>query len=186
MKEKELIKSELCNIKKVSIIITIIGTILSILVFYIIASNWKSFRESSSSYCQAHTVTIRGQKVLIPKDEKKCEELKKQSLSSFIVEDNQNSYWIALITIIFLTIAIAVLYYKAFSQEQIIITNKRIYGEMPFGKKFNLPINNISSIELCIMKGITIQSYSNKVKFKMINNNDEIYKVLSKLIIKNN
>lgn len=121
MKEK-IIKGKKDNIKRNSIIILIFGIIISFVVFFIMVSSWKNFTINEYIYCKGEQkiYTIKGETYNYPQttsDKEKCEELKNMNLIKFAIEDGQNSYWIALITIIFVTIIITVIYYKVSSKK---------------------------------------------------------------------
>ncbi len=183
--ENTLIKSNLCNIKNISIIILVIGSIIGLIVFLFMASNWKSFRVATSPYCFAQSVKIGGKNITIPPDKKKCEEYKNMSLLTFIKQDNQNSYWIVLATIITISIVVSFLNYKCFSKQELIVSKNRVYGTKMFGKCFNIPLKSISSVELATLNGIKIYSFSNKLKFMWLKNNKEIYEIISSQLVDN-
>ena len=70
------------------------------------------------------------------------------------------------------------------SKNQIIVTDKRISGKAAFGKQIDLPIDSISSVgTIKLIKGLSISTASGNVSFWGIGNRDEIYKVISDLII---
>jgi len=70
------------------------------------------------------------------------------------------------------------------SKNQLIVTDKRISGKAAFGKQIDLPIDSISSVgTIKLIKGLSISTSSGNVSFWGIGNRDEIYKVISDLII---
>jgi len=70
------------------------------------------------------------------------------------------------------------------SKNQLIVTDKRISGKAAFGKQIDLPIDSISSVgTIKLIKGLSISTASGNVSFWGIGNRDEIYKVISDLII---
>lgn len=186
MKEKEIIKSELCNILGNMIVIFVVGFFIGILVFLIMVSSWKNFRISEDVYCQENKkYVVQGNTYDYPQtksDKEKCEELKNKGLIEFAIEDGQNSYWICLISIVSLTLLIGIVYYRAYFRCEVIVTNKRIYGKKTFGKKIELPIKNISFVETSGLKGVTIRTASKKVVFRFVKNNELICQRISQLL----
>lgn len=66
---------------------------------------------------------------------------------------------------------------------ELAITNKRVYGRASFGRRVDLPLDSITAIGMSFMKGIAITTASGSVKFGCIKNRDEIYEVVSKLLM---
>ena len=66
---------------------------------------------------------------------------------------------------------------------EIVITDKRVYGQTSFGKRVDLPIDSISAIASRWPKGVAVATSSGKVAFLMIKNRDEIHKCVSNLLI---
>ena len=70
------------------------------------------------------------------------------------------------------------------SKNQLVVTDKRVSGKAAFGKQIDLPIDSISSVgTIKLIKGLSISTSSGNVSFWGIGNRDEIYKVISDLII---
>ena len=70
------------------------------------------------------------------------------------------------------------------SKNQIVVTDKRISGKSAFGKQVDLPIDSVSAVfSIRLIKGLSISTASGKVSFWAIRNRDDIYKVISELII---
>lgn len=91
----------------------------------------------------------------------------------------------ALLALIFyLPILIIYLFIWFISKNQLVVTDKRISGKAAFGKQIDLPIDSISAVStIKLIKGLSISTSSGKVSFWGIGNRDEIYKVISGLII---
>ncbi len=68
-------------------------------------------------------------------------------------------------------------------QVRIIVTDKRVYGKTVFGKRVDLPLDSISSIGSSMFAGISVATSSGKISFLGIDNRDEIYDEISKLLL---
>ena len=66
---------------------------------------------------------------------------------------------------------------------ELAITDKRVYGCASFGRRVELPLDSVTAIGTSFMKGIAITTASGSVKFGCIKNRDEIYEVVSKLLM---
>lgn len=66
---------------------------------------------------------------------------------------------------------------------EIIVSNKRVYGKAGFGKRVDIPLDSISAIGMAWNKSITVTSSSGKISFFAIKNRDEIFKVISELLL---
>jgi hypothetical protein len=76
-----------------------------------------------------------------------------------------------------------VLYYYG-KRCSITVTDKRVYGIAKFGSRVDIPNDSISTISyIKINHGIGIGSSSGKISFPFIENNGEIHKAISALII---
>lgn len=63
------------------------------------------------------------------------------------------------------------------------ITNKRAFGKGAFGKRVDLPMDSISAVALCWLKGISISTSSGRISFLLIKNQKEVYDILNNLLI---
>ncbi len=67
---------------------------------------------------------------------------------------------------------------------KIIVTDRRVYGRIAFGKRVDLPIDFITSVaKIQGLKGVTILSSSKKTKFLLIKNVGEVYSEINNLLI---
>lgn len=78
---------------------------------------------------------------------------------------------------------IALIIYLWLKSYELTITDKRAYGRAAFGKRVDLPIDSVTAIALGWLKAIKITTPSGGISFKLIKNRDEMYKVISDLII---
>lgn len=84
----------------------------------------------------------------------------------------------------YIPVLIVYLFIWFISKNQLVVTDKRISGKAAFGKQIDLPIDAISAVStIKLIKGLSISTSSGKVSFWGIGNRDEIYKVISDLII---
>lgn len=64
----------------------------------------------------------------------------------------------------------------------ITITDKRVIGKANFGKRVDLPLNQISAVGQGIMSSIAIATSSGRIHFWFLDNRDEVFEGLSDLI----
>ena len=89
----------------------------------------------------------------------------------------------SIIPLVVMTIIGGILYLWLRSYE-LTITDKRVYGKVIFGKRVDLPLDSVSATAtIGLFKGITVSTSSGKISFLAIKNADEIYEVVSKLLI---
>lgn len=93
----------------------------------------------------------------------------------------QNTMYCAIGTGVITVVLLVFKFYA--SKMKIVVTNKRVYGVARFGKRVDLPIDLISAVGTCMFKGIIVSSSSGKIRFLLINNRDEIHKMISDLLI---
>lgn len=70
-----------------------------------------------------------------------------------------------------------------YSRNEIVITDKRVYGKTVFGKQVDLPLDSISAVGTSWLKGISVSTSSGRVSFSFIKNRNEIHKAVSDLLI---
>ena len=67
---------------------------------------------------------------------------------------------------------------------EIVISDKRIYGKVGFGKRVDLPNDSISAIAtILLLKVITVSTSSGRISFLLIKNANEIYNVMNSILI---
>lgn len=66
---------------------------------------------------------------------------------------------------------------------EIVVTDKRVYGRAAFGKRVDLPIDSISAVSTSLMHGITVATSSGIISFKFIENNEDIHKIISNMLV---
>lgn len=70
------------------------------------------------------------------------------------------------------------------SSYEMVVTDKRIYGKVAWGKRVDLPFDSISATStLRLFKGVSVSSASGRIKFLLIKNASEMYNEINKLLI---
>ena len=64
------------------------------------------------------------------------------------------------------------------------ITNSRVIGKASFGKRVDLPMNQISAISLGLCGSIVVATSSGKIHFWLLENRDKVHAELAKVIRK--
>ena len=75
------------------------------------------------------------------------------------------------------------LIYSWMHSYEIIVTDKRVYGQTAFGKRVDLPVDAVSAIGSSWPMGIAVATASGRIAFLMIKNRDAIHKCVSNLLI---
>ena len=169
MNEKILINGKLSNIKLISLIILVIGLFLGFVCFYIMLCNDKNYFEKRM--CDSRYFS-----------ESLCEKYTNMSNIQYLKEREQNSYWICGISISSGFLILSLIFYCCFFKEQIVVTNKRIYGTVLFGNLISIPLNSFIAVETNWLNGLSIFTVTGKIKFKFIKNNKIIYKEINELL----
>ena len=81
-----------------------------------------------------------------------------------------------------LSIVGAIVYF-ALKNVSITVTEKRVTGTTSFGRRVDLPVDNISAVGTGMLKTIVVATSSGKIKFQGIENRDEIHKVITDLLV---
>lgn len=185
MEEKILIKSEQHNIKKVFAIMIVIGIVLSLIAFLIsIISNMNFYDSIYELYSEhrAQGYCIRGSW------DPYCSrcEIVRENPSKFkfaIAETFESDSIFCIMPVVILTL-IGLVIYLWLNSGELVITNKRIYGKIAWGKRVDLPIDSISATEtIRILKGISVSTSSGKISFLAIKNAEKIYTIINNLLI---
>ena len=62
------------------------------------------------------------------------------------------------------------------------VTNKRVYGVTKWGKRVDLPLNQISAVSTSWLKGIAVGTSSGRIVFKAIENYIDVHKEITNLM----
>lgn len=180
MEEKEIIKGEniykrtVGKVLKITFIITIALAIISFISCYVRDGYFKKCMNINKEQLE---VTWRSEEY------KQLEEKYKKASNKgeFWWDTYQNSMYCAIGTGVITVLLVVFKFYA--SKMEIVVTNKRVYGVVRFGKRVDLPIDLISAVGTCMFKGIIVSSSSGKIGFLLINNRDEIHRTISELLI---
>ena len=85
--------------------------------------------------------------------------------------------------IMLITLIVGTICYFWLRKMKLVVSDKRVYGQAAFGRQVDLPLDSITAIGKGTIKGIAITTASGAIKFKCIKNRDEIYDVVSKLLM---
>ena len=188
MEEKILIKSEQYNVKKFLLVMVIIGAVFSALLFCYgfnqSAEEYDSYYEEYSSHQSAGSCNMGR----LFRDTKcyACEIIEAfPSKADYFIFDIGGFLGIiaGLIPVAFTSI-IGFLIYLWLHSYEMVVSNKRIYGRVAWGKRVDLPLDSVSATAtISLLKGISVSTSSGKISFLIIKNAEEIYKTINNLLI---
>lgn len=81
-----------------------------------------------------------------------------------------------------ITIILDVVIYYIFRENNIFVTNNRVYGKTILGKRIDLPLDSISAVGISFLQGIDVGTSSGRIHFKFLENTNDILKEISKLL----
>jgi hypothetical protein len=168
MEEQILIKSERSNIKKTTIIIAIILSVLFILISIariMQIRNWNI--EEAETYKNLLNLYTDTSKVHSP------------YYYSYI-DDGYVLFGIIGTIIVWI---ISIIFINAFSKTELYVTNSRVYGISIFDKRVDLPIDAITAVGTGIFNTISISTASGVIKFKYLKNRNSIHECINNLVI---
>lgn len=195
MEEKVLIKSERYNVKKLVKVIILVGIALSLCIgaynfikygteaaeYYDDCLETYDWHEDMggcpdydldwflSSYCSKCRTIIHNP----VKSEYVCQE---------VFDQSRPALWF--IPAASLTFA-GVLIYFVFRSYELTVTDKRVIGRVAWGKSVNLPLDSVSAVAATsFLKGVAVSTPSGKISFFALKNADDIYNVISELMMK--
>lgn len=82
-----------------------------------------------------------------------------------------------------LALIIGAIIYSWLSKIELTVTDKRVYGKAAFGKRVDLPLDSISAVGSGWPKGIAVSTSSGKIAFLAIKNRDDLHKCIGNLLI---
>ena len=197
MEEKVLIKSEQCNVKKVFVIMFLVGAILSLLVFgYFLVDQMSFFDflyddDTYEEYAEHQAAGSCGKNwytgyVYGPGE--KCNHCitldKNNPRLSWAIESVFEYYILYCFIPIAVFALIGSLVYLWLRSYELTVTDKRIYGKVAWGKRVDLPVDSVSATAtISVFNGVAVSTSSGRISFLVIKNADEIYKVVNDLLI---
>ena len=197
MEEKILIKSEKYNVKKVFIVMIILGIVISLLAsFYFISRKMNKYNDiyfdnnvhHHSSSCYKYSY-----------EDDYYDDLREGGLQTYkmdcpvIVYGSAFSYaidgflrgqvYLCIIPAIAFTL-LGLLIFLWLRSYELTVTDKRIYGKVAWGKRVDLPVDSVSATStIRLLKGVSVSTSSGRISFRVIKNADEIYKIMNELLI---
>ena len=83
-----------------------------------------------------------------------------------------------------ISVAISVLLYLWLNSSELTVTDKRVYGQVAISGRVDLPMDSVSATATVRpLKGVSVSTASGKISFLAVKNADEIYKVISELLV---
>ena len=79
-------------------------------------------------------------------------------------------------------IIVSIVIYFMMNKCEICVTDKRVIGKVNFGKRVDLPLNQISAVSQGMLSSIAIATSSGRIHFWCIENRNEVFDEISKLI----
>lgn len=187
MEEKILVKSEHYDVKKLFKLLIIIGFILSSIMFLTCIFDTMSIYDT---YLEHQKNGACGW----PYDDwEECyccdgvaDDLNKFEYAlahTYSTDDSGTDYAITFAPVIILSLLGALIFYGLRSYE-LVVTDKRIFGKILWGKRVDLPVDSVSATAtIGFLKGISISTSSGKISFLLIKNTEDVYKAINGLII---
>ena len=178
MEEKVLLKSKQSHVLHICIIV--------FTLFMIIALGVTFTSEEYKSYAEAKTIYLKNKaQIATAKDnwwKGEYENIANLYKTKYLPERAKKCFGIFL-PVFGVGVVATIFIHIWLSKNEMIITDKRVYGKAIFGKRVDLPLDSISAVGSCWPKGIAVASASGKVSFLMFENRDELHKCISDLLI---
>ncbi len=194
MEEKVLIKSERYNVKKLVKVIILVGIALSLCIS---AYNFIKYGTEAAEYYDdcLKTYKLHNDWGDCPDDEilfassfcSKCgtiifNRVKSEYVCQEIFDNSRPALWF--IPAVSLTFA-GVLIYFVFRGYELTVTDKRVIGRVAWGKSVNLPLDSVSAVAATtFLKRVAVSTPSGRISFLALKNADDIYNVISELMMK--
>ena len=183
MEERILIKSHQYNVKKLFVILLIVGAVLSILVLLACTSEHMErynayydtyLRHQDSGSCGWYYYTTCYE----------CETIEIYSSPiKYAFDRIMDDLLFILIPVASLALIGGFLYLWLRSYE-LTVTDKRIFGKVAWGKRVDLPVDSVSATAtIRLLKGVSVSTSSGRISFRILKNANEIYQVISNLLI---
>lgn len=189
MDEKIIIKSKQYNAKKILFAALIIGAIALLCWFVMMMSEYSNdydeayatfLKHNDGSYCRRwYGYTCGDCKLMHNSPSKNTYVLTRALRSTF-------RYWYYNPAFYFSAgiILLSLILYLWLHSYELVVTDKRVFGRVAWGKRVDLPVDSVSSIAtVTFWKGISVSTSSGRIRFLLIKNVDEIYNVINNLLI---
>lgn len=103
------------------------------------------------------------------------------SFMMLIQGDSNTGMWFVF-TII--ALALTVIVWLATAGCEIVVTDKRIYGKVAFGKRVDLPLDSVSAVATtAFTQGVSISTSSGRITFLFLSKKEKIASTIRKLLI---
>jgi len=190
--EKVLIKSERYDVKKVLFAFIVAGIVSALLLFCVDFSDWwnsYALRDEKEEYdymSQIYEEHSEQGYCYYSQNEKLCDACKicKRFPVKVAYAFHCDQMSIELTFILMLPLfLIGFLVYFAIKNTEMIVTDKRIYGKVAWGKSVDLPVDSVSAIaSIPIWKGLSVSTSSGRISFRAIKNAGEIHSIIINLM----
>ena len=103
------------------------------------------------------------------------------SFDMLIGGDSNTAMWFILTLIM---AVITVIVYLATAGCEIVVTDKRIYGKVAFGKRVDLPLDSVSAVATtAFTQGVSVSTSSGRITFLFLSKKEKIASTIRKLLI---
>lgn len=185
MEERVIIKSEQYNVKKIFKTLIIIGAILSFLIFInLMLQNMERYDSHYEDYLAHQEQGDCGWFYESWETCYSCEAIEKNPTKlGFAIAYTFKWDFYFLLPFVSLSLIGGLIYLWLHGYE-LMVTDKRVFGKVAWGKQVDLPVDSISAIAtIHILKGVSVSTASGRIGFLMIKNADEVYKAINDLLI---
>ncbi len=202
MEEKVIIQSKKYNVKKLVLIILLIGAAIAT-IFLIIGLIAKAVElgEDKDFYGEIYddaydTYRIHNKSGYCSKYQcSNCELINKYPSKQVYINERSHAdfggdliprgvLWLIILIILGSFGLIALILFFWLRSYRLTVTDKRVYGTAAFGRRADLPVDSISAIsKIRLFKGISVSTSSGKIKFLLLRNYHSIYSSIIQLLI---
>lgn len=185
MEENVIIKSKRYNPKKLMLALIIIGSLVLLVASIYYGNEYSDYKKRLASYyAHEHTWKCHYQLIFNGKGYGYSEELRcGYNYKPTFWRQREDFIYQGVIPFVSVILLAFILKFLLSSYEMV-VTDKRIYGKIVFGRRVDLPIDSISATgTLRILKGVSASTSSGRIKFLFIKNADQIYKEISNLLL---
>ena len=204
MEEKILVKSKRYSVKKLFIALLVLGIIFFVIGSLIVISDFDSRYKNHKHWSGCYKYMYRDDvykdylnDVYKDREHGELQEYKmdcctvtydsaaEYALSSFweYTISVQYTFWFTIFPLVASALIGGIIYIWS-RRYELVVTDKRIYGKIAWGKRIDLPLDSISATStIRLLKGISVSTSSGRIKFLIIKNSNEIYTTISNLLI---
>ncbi len=201
MEEKILAKSQSYNVKKLFLILVVMGVVASLILGGIYISdyadsyNWEYVEREHEHDKWCFAYEYRSDKSWYDYD---LDELSEEQLKEILTDCPQIQYgnafaygvneafeefyiWMIPLAAMIVIGGLVFLWLRSY---ELTVTDKRVYGKVVFGKRVDLPIDSVSATAtIGLFKGVAVSTSSGKISFLAIKNASEIFETVNNLLV---